>query len=133
MESTKLKVMHHAAEHGKTSIESGAHAEQHGSEEHYYTDIEQQNQNKAVVPTTKSISYDKQKANFDGQGHTSGEPVYSNDKVGANDVIIQTLPDEEYNVIGIEPNKMVADNNYDTLKHDRRPGNVEYSQTSDLK
>ena len=136
MESTKLKVVHHAAEHGMTSIESGVHAGQYGSEEHYYTDIEQQKQSKGAVPTTKSISYGNESLRQKMRNsieESSGGPVYSNDKIGTNDVIIQTLPDEEYNVIGIEPNKTFADNIYDSLKHDRRPGNCEYSHTSDLK
>lgn len=145
MESTELKIVQYEAE-GKTSINSGVQAGQSCSEEHYYTDIEQQTPKKAAVPTTNSVSFDKQwlrqqkrnsfdeeKRKFDGQGYISGEPEYSNDGIGATDVIIQTLPDEEYNVIGIEPNKMVKDNNYDTLKNDRGPGYGEYSHTSEFK
>ena len=114
--STKLNAIQHSAEHG---LQAG----QPGSDAHYYTAMEQQNESKAVVLTTNATGHKgqsvKQQAssNKETDEHQGGA-VYSNsDNKGASNVVsVQTLPDEEYNVIGIEPNKPVADTYYDSLK-----------------
>ena len=131
----------------RTDTVAGKHTGQSVEGEHTYFVLEQPNRNTTVTPNTKSETYDEQslrnqrtngdqegQAKVDGHGYLIIEPVDTYNTINPDDVIIQTLPDDEYNIVDMKPSKPAQTGYYDTLK---QPGNSldgdEYSHTSDVK
>ena len=127
---------------GKVGIQS----KKHSSESHNYFVLEPQNLNTSVVLVTslethehQSLREQKNKVDdqgqptIDGQGYPILAPEDIYNTIDPDDVVIQTLPDNEYNVVGIKRKKAVQDKNYDILKPvDGTQDNDEYSHTSDF-
>ena len=124
-------------------IVAGIQAGKSDGKQHNYYVLEQQNLNTAIVPNTKlgqqSLRTERTKAhkdgqpNVDGQGYLILEPVDTYNTIDPEDVVIQTLPDNEYNIVDIKQKKVVQDKNYDILKPaNGTQNNDEYSHTSDF-
>ena len=113
---------------------------------HTYFVLEQENLKRAVTPNTKTETYDQEslrnqrtngdqdgQAKVDGHGYLIIEPVDTYTTINPDDVIIQTLPDDEYNVVDMKPSNAAQAGYYDMLK---QPGSSlsgdEYSHTSDV-